>query len=109
MQCPYCTIETETIVSFRGGVEYIKCLNCHQEWCAERQKPEPEPMFYIEWRRNHFGHLGPLLVDHDGVVVPDQTKVVVEHEIEGINTVTVSFNVHDESRFVRVREVVKDG
>lgn len=63
-----------------------------------------EPMFYLEWRKNAFGHTGPVLVDHDGEIVPDQLRVAVEHNIQGINEVTVTFNVHDASRFCRVRD-----
>ena len=63
-----------------------------------------EPMFYLEWRKNAFGHLGPVLVGHDGKIVPDPTRVVVAHDIQGINEVTVSFNVHDSSEFVRVKD-----
>ena len=62
------------------------------------------PMFYLEWRKNAFGHLGPVLVTHDGEIVPDQTQVVVTHDIQGINAVTVTFNVHYDSDFCRVRE-----
>ena len=59
------------------------------------------PLFYLEWKRNNFGQVGPLLTLPDGTIVKDQSKVIIEHDPEGLAHVTVTFRVGADTVCVR--------